>query len=340
MTLVRRLAFPLSLLVAVIGCKPDGASTDPNTATTPSDDSVPASTAASAGDAGANARSPKWEQVGDAKLLVLDIGQEPRQLLRLQPAPGSTEVVTIRMDMAMRQGLTSDEAPMIRIPTTTLEIELRVESVEDGKITCETVTRGYEVADDGRFPPAALERMRKELAGLEGTRGHYVMTDRGAPEDVSLEIPSTASPNMQQTMKNAADTIRQLSFPLPAEAVGPGARWAVTDELDSAGLHLEQTATYLLEGCDADKCSIDVEVSQRIMDRDFSPPGMPTGVTAKVGEFNSSGDGRYEHDFRHISPFVSSVGVSLRSVFDLEADDVKVQMRMDMDIQTEFTLQR
>lgn len=324
----------------MIGCKPDGASTDPNTATAVSDGNVPPSTTASGGNGGADARAPKWEQVGDAKLLVLDIGQEPRQLLRLLPTPGTTEVVTIQMELAMRQGIIGNDPPMIRIPTTKMEVELRVESVENGKITCETVTRGYEVADDGRFPPAALERMRKELSGIEGMRGHYVMTDRGVPEDVDLEIPSTASPNMQQTMKNTAEAIRQLSFPLPAEAVGPGARWAVTDELDSAGLHLEQTATYLLEGCDADKCTIDVEVSQRIMDRDFSPPGMPTGVTAKVSEFNSSGDGRYEHDFRHISPFVSSVGVSLRSVFDLEADDVKVQMRMDMDIQTDFTLQR
>ena len=338
---MHRFALPLSFLVAVIGCKPDGASTDPNTATAAGDGSVPASTTASAGDTnGANERGPKWEQVGDAKLLLLDIGQEPRQLLRLQPAPGSTEVVKIRMEMAMRQGIMGNESPMVRIPATTMEVGLEVTSVQDGKITCETVTRGYEVADDGQFPPAALERMRKELAGIEGMRGHYVMTDRGVPEEVDLEIPSTASPNMQRTMKSTAEAMRQLSFPLPAEAVGPGARWSVTDELDSAGLHLEQTATYMLAGCDADKCTIDVEVSQRIMDPDFSPPGMPNGVTAKVSEFNSSGDGRYEHDFRHISPFVSSVGVSLRSIFDLEADDVKVQMRMDMDIQTDFTLER
>ena len=67
---------------------------------------------------------------------------------------------------------------------------------------------------------------------------------------------------------------------------------------------------------------------------------MPSNVTAKVSEFNSSGDGHYEHDFRHVSPLASSVGVSLRSVFDLQADDVKVQMVMDMDMQTDFTLQR
>ena len=337
---MRRLALPLSFLVAVIGCKPDGASTDPNTATAAGDDSVPASTAASAGDAGANTRGPSWEQVGDAKLLVLDVGAEPRRLLRLQPAPGSTEVVELRMEMAMRQGIMGNESPLVRIPVTTMEVGLRVESVQDGKITCETISRGYVVADDGSFPPEALARMRKELAGIEGMRGHYVMTDRGVLEGVELDVPSTASPSMQRTMKNMADAIRQLSFPLPAEAVGPGARWAVTDELDSAGIHLEQTATYLLHGCDADKCTIDVELSQRIMDRDFSPPGMPSNVTAKVSEFNSSGDGHYEHDFRHVSPLASSVGVSLRSVFDLQADDVKVQMVMDMDMQTDFTLQR
>lgn len=324
----------------MIGCKPDGASTDPNTAAAAGDDSVPASTSGSAPDGSADARGPEWEQVGDSKLLLLDVGEEPRQLLRLQPKPGSSEVIRMRMEMAMRQGILGNESPMVRIPATTMEVELRVASVQDGKIVCETVTRGYEVADDGRFPPAALERMRKELAGIEGMRGRYVMTDRGVTEDVELDIPSTASPNMQQTMKRTADAIRQLSFPLPAGAVGPGARWSVTAEVDSAGLHLEQTATYLLEGCEGATCTIDVEIAQRILDSDFSPPGMPAGVTAEVSEFNSSGDGRYEHDFRHISPFVSSVGVSLRSVFDLAADDVKVQMRMDLDMQTDFALER
>ena len=340
---MRRLAASLFAL-STLACRPVGASADPSAASpvaNPTPDDVGASSGAPAHRSEAEQRRapPETEQIGDTTVTVLDVGQEPRQVLRLRPKPGSTEQIQLRMEMAMRQELGNESKPMVRLPAMTMVFTLHVESVEDGTIRCVSETVSHEVEDDGRFPPAVIDKIRAELAGTEGMRISYVLTDRGVAHDMQVDIPSTASPNMRETMKRAADTMRQLSFPLPAEAVGPGARWSVTDGVTAAGLALSQTAEYEFHGCDERGCSFAFGLTQRVTDPDFAPPGMPSEVEARITTFDSSGDGRYVHDLEHISPSSASSGISLRSVFVLEAGGERVEMRMDMDMETEFGLQ-
>ncbi|MEG4963151.1 MULTISPECIES: hypothetical protein [unclassified Microcoleus] len=282
----------------------------------------------------ANSKTPQVE--------LLNPGVEPRQQLRLKPAINvkETSVMTVKMDMDI--SASGRSSPEGKIPISVMTFETKVTKIDpNGDIHYEfAYTNSDIIGDTGNMPPAAREAMRSALKSMVGVKGSFIMDNRGFHKGGDIILPEGADNNLKQMVGQMSKSLEQLASPLPAEAVGKGAKWRVSSSSDFSGINVNDIATYELDSWQDGVVSMNVSIEQQANPQNITSPLLPAGTTLTLKSFSSQGLGKVTGRLDRLIPFRSTVSISSNSEMSAknagssEESTITTKMAMEMTLES------
>lgn len=265
------------------------------------------------------------------RIKLLDAGPAATEVMRLHPAAGQRETLEMTMGMEMKLRSGAKAMPSVALPTNRITFVVEVERVEADSIVVRHAVEAYEVEPRPGTPATLVEQVRSSVAPLEQYRAVMRMDPRGAVLGGEAEIPRDLPASVHQAMQQMSESLGQVAVPLPEEAVGPGARWRTTQDLEQGGMKLRQRGEYRLTSREGDRATLEVSLEQTLLDPEIEPPGM-LGAKARVSRFTSSGQGTIELDLGHLAPTRFDMSVELSMAMDVTAMGQSQSLDMDTTI--------
>lgn len=282
----------------------------------------------------ANSKTPQVE--------LLNPGVEPRQQLRLKPAIDvkETTVMTVKMDMEI--SASGRSSPGAKIPVSVMTFETKVTKIDpNGDIHYEFAYTNSDIAGDtGNMPPAVRDAMRSALKNMVGMKGSFIMDNRGFHKGGDIILPEGADNNVKQMVGQMSKSLEQLASPLPAEAVGKGAKWRVSSSSDFSGMNVNEITTYELAGWQDGVASLNVSIEQQANPQNITSPQMPAGTTLTLKSFSSQGRGKVTGRLDRLNPFRSTVSISSNSEMSAKTagssqeSTIKTKMAMEITLES------
>jgi hypothetical protein len=272
---------------------------------------------------------------------LLNPGVEPRQELRLKPAIDvkQTTVMTVKMDMEI--SASGRSSPGDKIPVSVMAFETKVTKIApNGDIHYDfAYTNADIVGDTGNTPPAVREAMRSALKNMVGVKGSFIMDNRGFHKGGDIILPEGADNNVKQMVGQMSKSLEQLASPLPAEAVGKGAKWRVSSSSDFSGMNVNNIATYELDSWQDGVVSLNVSIELQANPQNITSPLLPAGTTLTLKSFSSQGRGKVTGRLDRLIPFRSNVSISSNSEMSAKnagsSEESTIQTKMAMEITLE-----
>lgn len=271
---------------------------------------------------------------------LLSPGVEPRQQLRLKPSLGikRTTTMTVKMEMAVSMAEKSINAT--KVPTMVLTIDTQATKIDaNGDIHYEFSYANADVGGDtSNLPTAAVDSMRSAVKKLVGLRGSFIMDSRGAHKGGSFTLPKDADNSVKQIVENMSKSLQQLASPLPAEAVGKGAKWRISFPSNAGGMNVNQTAIYELMDLQDGVVTLKTSVEQQANPQNLTLPQLPAGSTMAVKSFVSQGQGEVIMRLDQLMPVRSAVSINSNSEMTLKVagspgeSTIKTKMLMEMNL--------
>jgi hypothetical protein len=144
--------------------------------------------------------------------------------------------------------------------TTTQAIEATVVRVEGSATTIAVVYGTSSVEGAPTTPAEVLEGAREGAAAFDGATAELRASSVGEVLDVDLQLAPGAPASIEQFVSKLVDSFEQQAVAFPIEAVGIGARWRTTLDLDFSGLTATVQQTFTAVAIDDD--GVDVEIEQ------------------------------------------------------------------------------
>lgn len=241
---------------------------------------------------------------GEAPVVeLLSPGGEPRRVLRYHLVPGVEETLVMKMRMGVRTKAPEVPAASIETPIMQMTMHLRIaEKRSDTEARYEFLLHDTAVERSRGMAVELMETTRAALARAEGMAGSAVIDSRGFNRDLVMKLPAGMPPQMEQMMDGAAaQGIDRMSTPLPAEAVGQGARWKLHQTIVQNGVELRQETLFELVELDGDRCKLKAAVTQTGDQQPMIVPGMPAGAVELLS-LRSAGTGEIEIDLARLVP--------------------------------------
>ncbi|HWB79835.1 MAG TPA: hypothetical protein VG755_32950 [Nannocystaceae bacterium] len=266
---------------------------------------------------------------------VLEPGAEPRRVLKLHPAVGTDETFEMRMGMRMgiRQG--GGQLPSVAIPTTVTRMRSKVQEVEGSVFSVAQTVEGVELIPQADTPPQVTTQMRAAIDPLVHYRATVRMDERGAVLGGTVVVPGDLPAMVKPQMEQLAQNMGQIAVPLPPDAIGVGARWTATTDLDQSGMKLRQSGEYVLLALEGEHATIDATITQTLLEPEIQVPGM-FGTTAKVGDFRSSGTSKLELDLDHLAPTNVAMQMDLHMAMDMTVLGQAQHTEMDLGLELQM----
>ncbi|PWU09740.1 MAG: hypothetical protein C5B50_26775 [Verrucomicrobia bacterium] len=269
---------------------------------------------------------------GQVKLL--DAGAEPKKVLRFHPKAGDKQTLSIAVKMSLEMKVAQMEAQAVKLPTINITEEATVKSIApNGDIAYDAEIRDMSCADDPSANPQVVEAMKSAFAGLKGITGSGTVSERGLNKNVDLKPPSGINPQSKQFVDQICESLTNLKFPLPEEAVGPGARWEYKTVNKSQGIAIDETSTYKLRSIEGDRISMTSAIAQSAANQKVQSPGMP-GVKMDLSKMTGKGTGDSTSDLGHVLPMDGTMVLHSESAMAMSMAGQKQAMaiKVDMDI--------
>ncbi len=249
-----------------------------------------------------------------AQVELLNPGVEPRQQLRLKPAIDvkETTVMTLKMDMEISALGRSSPA---KSPVSVMTFETKVTKIDpNGDIHYESAYTNVDITGDtGNTPPAVRDAMRSTLKSMVGMKGSFIMDNRGFNKGGKFILPEGADNNLKQMVRQMSKSLEQVASPLPAEAVGKGAKWRVSSSSDFSGIKVNDISTYELASWQDGVASVNVSIEQQANPQNITSPQLPPGTTLTLKSLASQGRGSTTMRLDRLIPVRSTWSVSSNS---------------------------
>lgn len=172
---------------------------------------------------------------------LVDAGAEPRYQLRYRVPAGTLRTMTMAYDMTMSlPGLGTQVMPTMLF-TGTYDV---LEVAADGTFKTRTIFDDTDVRARDGADPAVVETLKSSLAGMEQLQMLGTFDERGMVLSQEVDTGTGANPATAQMVQQSADSMRAAMTPLPTEAVGKGARWTSTAQINSSGVKLDATTEF------------------------------------------------------------------------------------------------
>lgn len=345
MTLRPRLRTSLAALVLVaLGCQPvdtkPAAKPAPQVEakTPPAPEAQPVTPPVVAPPVVADAPKVEAPIAGEGPIVtLLEPGAEPREPLRLQLTAGLTQSMVMTMRMGMDIEFGGNKTPHVSSPPMQMTMGMAVKEITaDGDIRSDFSLDKIEVLDDKASPPEMVTQLRAMLGTMQKLSGTTTVTTRGLVKAADFTLPPDLNPMLRQTMDGMRQQVHQLSVPLPEPAVGVGAKWTVTQNLEQNNMKLQQVVTWELKERTGTVVKLASTVTQSADPQEMKPPGMPPGAKASLESLNSAGEGTTEIDLTKLAPTKGAMTLGLSLRMTTEANGIKMPMSMSMQLATDI----
>lgn len=237
-------------------------------------------------------------------VIVLEEGDEPRQKLRWAVKPGLEQKVTTELGLAVDAliVLIRTSSPMT---ATSYDMTLQAKGADkDGTVRVAfSVDSAHPVLPAGAKPmqTEAQERATQQRTNVVGS---YTLSPRGAIADLELTTTDGAPANPR-----LVDALRwslvQMIPALPAEPVGPGAKWTVHESIIQGGIHVNQLRTIELVKLDGKRMELSMEVRQSATAQPYTNP--LTGAKFELETLSGIARGSVALDLGKLAPLTANI---------------------------------
>ena len=250
-----------------------------------------------------------------AQVELLNPGVEPRQQLRLKPAINVKETAVMTLKVEMEISALGRSSPAAKSPVSVMTFETKVTKIDpNGDIHYDFAYTNADISGDtGNTPPAVRDAMGSTLKSMIGMKGSFIMDNRGVHKGGDIILPQGADNNLKQMVGQMSKSLEQLASPLPAEAVGKGAKWRVTSSSDFSGMDMNVISTYELASWQDGVASLNVSIEQQANPQNITSPQLPPGTTLTLKSLASQGRGAITMRLDRLNPFRSNASVSSNS---------------------------
>lgn len=271
---------------------------------------------------------------------LLNPGVEPRQQLRLKPSLGVKQTTTMVVKMEMEVSTAGRSTNVNKVPIMVLTIDTKATKLDaNGDIHYDVSYASADIAaDTPNLPIAALDSMRSAVKKLVGLKGSFIMDNRGAHKGGSFTLPAEADNNLKQMIQNMSKSLQQLASPLPAEAVGKGAKWRISFPSNAGGMNVNQTAIYELIDLQDGVATLKTSVEQQANPQNLTLPQLPAGSTMAIKSFESQGQGEVVMRLDQLMPFRSVVSINSNSEMIIKVAGNPEELTMKTKLLMEMTL--
>jgi hypothetical protein len=234
-------------------------------------------------------------------LTLLEAGREPRAALRYPSEPTPPTKMSLSLRLAMKMEMPGSPVPPVTMPGLRLLLDI-ASAEKDGKVRYQFTVADADLTSTDNAHPSLLAEMRKGVGSLVGASGQLMVDARGTRSDLTLALPSGIGQELGQFMNSAKLAIGQMVVPLPAEPVGPGAKWEAVEVVSQDGITVREKTYFELVALDGPRALIRTQTVQSADRQRAALPGLPDGVTAEVVSLRGSGAGEVELDLRRLVP--------------------------------------
>jgi len=236
-------------------------------------------------------------------LKVTDPGKGERHELRFKIAKGWKEsaVMLTRMEVTTEMpGLT---LPPRKLPTPELDLRVEVTDVaEGGDFTYSFQFYDVRVKQEEGVSSTILEMLKTQLQSLKGLSGTAVVTNRGLARKVEVKIPDSATPQMRQTLESTLQSFKNFSMPMPEEPVGVGAKWEVSQEIETGGLKVHQVSSYEVVKIEGGQVQLKIEVKHSADPQDVKAPNPAAAAKLSLVSMDLRGTGEALLELQRVLP--------------------------------------
>jgi hypothetical protein len=174
---------------------------------------------------------------------------------------------------------------------------------------------------------------------MVGVKGSFIMDNRGFNKGGNFILPEGVDNNLKQMVRQMSKSIEQLTSPLPAEAVGKGAKWRVSSSSDFSGMNMNVISTYELASWQDGVASLNLSIEQQANPQNITSPQLPPGTTLTLKSLASQGRGAITRRLDRLNPFRSTASVSSNSEMSAKtagsSEELTITTKMVMEMSLE-----
>jgi hypothetical protein len=126
--------------------------------------------------------------------------------------------------------------------------------------------------------------------------------------------------------------MRQLTAPLPDEAIGVGAKWQTKYRIKQNGMEVQQTADNELVALKGNVASVKTILTQTADRQAMNPPGLPAGATVELIELKSTGSGDSQVDLGKLMPQSAQMQLKSNTKSHIKMSGQEQDMTTDLDL--------
>ncbi len=272
------------------------------------------------------------------KVELVSTGTGARKELRFKPKVGSKQKMTMTMAMTQEVSVDGNKLPVPGLPGQQFTIDFEIKEVaSNGDVTYGFKFSEVKLLQDEGANPAAVAAMNAMLKPMMGATGTGQVTNRGLTKSAKFDLPENAPAQLKSMIDSMKDSINRISTPLPAEAVGVGAQWKVTQDLNSGGIQMTQTSTHELKSISDDGFDVAIKIEQAAGEQEVQAAMMPIGSKMKLNSMKSSGEGTSSMVFAALNPKKSQVKVlsdaSMRMTIGGNEQAMEFSTTMEMSVE-------
>ncbi len=266
-----------------------------------------------------SSKSAAPASASDRQAKLLEAGAEPRKELRLHPQPGAkqTSIMSINLTVEMTMGEMPSQT--MKVPPITITSETTVQGVSDqGDIAFDLVITKAELGAESGALPQLVEPIKAALASVQGLAGTGTASSRGLGKGMEFKLPANATPQTRQLIEQIKEASDTLVVPLPAEPVGPGAKWEARIPLKSQGATIDQTATYQLASVEDERLVVKSTITQRAGKQTIESAALP-GIKLNLTKMTGKGTGSASLVLTQLLPAERTLGLQTEQSVTMDA---------------------
>lgn len=275
------------------------------------------------------------EPLPETELELVDGGKKPRSELRYAFEQGRKHEMVMDMQMSMTMTMNGAPAPEASMPKIRTRVALQEEKIlENGNVRAKAVIRDMVIVDEKSAEPAMLASIKPELARIKNLEGWSEMTNRGFIVGGEYKTPPGASPQLQQMVQQLQGNMKQLSFPLPEEPVGEGAKWRVKQVVRNSGMTIDQVSNCTLKSLKGTSASLRCVISQDARVQTLRA-GLPPGTQGKLLSHKATGTSDIDLDLNTLVPNTTGdikAATEIAMTAGGRSMTMKTQMTMNMSV--------